>query len=272
MRTPRRFGGAALAALVLVALLAPAAGTAPRPRTLRVFAAASLADAFGELGHTFEGRVPGLTVKFNFAGSQQLVTQLRQGASADVIASADQRWMDLARGEGLLASEPAVFARNQLVVIVPISNPRHITKLVDLQRGGIKLVLAADSVPAGSYARTVLHKLAGDPALGEKYETRVLANIVSNEENVRAVVAKVQLVEADAGIVYRSDVTPSVARFVTVIEIPESANIVASYPIALVKDGKEPELALAFVNLVRSTEGQNVLKRRGLLPAPVEAR
>ena len=267
--TPPRFARwiAGLAALAALAALPCApASAAPSPSTLQVFAAASLSDAFTEIGHRLEHRRPGLVVRTNFAGSQQLATQIEQGASADVYASADTRWMDHVREKGLLAGEPAVFARNNLVAIVPRTNPARIGRLQDLARGGVKLVLGADAVPVGHYSRTVLEKLSHDPAFGAAFAARVARNVVSNEENVKSVVGKVQLGEADAGIVYRSDVTPAVARFVRVIEIPASANVVASYPIACVKSGGT-DAARAFVDLVLSREGQDVLARHGLLPA-----
>lgn len=236
------------------------------PRTLQVFAAASLSDAFTEIGRLFERLHPGMAVRFNFAGSQQLATQIEQGASADVFASADERWMSHARDSGLLAGETAVFAHNRLVVIVPKTNPAHIQRLQDLARGGIKLVLGADAVPVGHYSRTVLHNLSSDPAFAGDYGANVLRNVVSEEENVKSVVGKVQLGEADAGIAYRSDVTPAVARFLRVIEIPEGANILASYPMSRVKDAREADAGRQFMALVLSPDGQQALRRSGLIP------
>ncbi len=259
------------AALALVpALLAAAAPAAPAPRaagSLQVFAAASLADAFAELGRRFEATHPGLSVRFNFAGSQQLAAQIGQGAAADVFASADERWMRAVEARGQLASEARIFARNELVVILPRTNPGRVRGLADLARGGLRLVLGADAVPVGRYARTALHHLSGHGGLGADYAARVLRNVVSDEENVKSVVGKVQLAEADAGIVYRSDVTPAVARFVTVLAIPAGANVAAAYPIALVQGGGQPDAAREFVTLVLSPEGQGVLANRGLLPA-----
>jgi molybdate transport system substrate-binding protein len=268
----RRPAAAALAgALALGLALAPLPRTAhaapDAARTLQVFAAASLSDAFTELGHRLEQSHPGLTVRMNFAGSQQLAIQIEQGAAADVFASADERWMAFANEHGLLDGEPVNFARNQLVVIVPRTNPARIQRLQDLGRRGIKLVLAADAVPAGRYSRIALENLSRDPAFGADFASRTLGNVVSDEENVKSVVGKVQLGEADAGIVYRSDVGAALTRFVTVLEIPEGANVLASYPIALLKDAKPPEAARAFVELVLSPEGQRVLQRHGLLPA-----
>ncbi|MGH7725707.1 MAG: molybdate ABC transporter substrate-binding protein [Candidatus Eiseniibacteriota bacterium] len=258
------------AALVLIAAsfgprLAHAQSEAAAPaRTLHVFAAASLSDAFNEIARVLESRQPGLIVRLNFAGSQQLAAQLDQGAGADIFASADERWMDHARDRKLLSGEPDVFARNPLVGIVPKTNPARIGNLKDFAKGGVKLVLGADAVPVGRYSRVALRNLDRDPVYGANFSGRVLKNIVSEEENVKSVVGKVQLGEADAGIVYRSDVTPAVARYVRIIEIPAAANVIASYPIAVVSAGTNPDAARAFVDLVLSPEGQGILERRGL--------
>ena len=236
------------------------------PPTLYVFAGASLTDAFTVLGHRLERQRPGLRVRFNFAGSQQLALQIEQGAAADVFASADEHWMSHVRDHHLLAGESEVFARNRLVVIVPRQNPAGIHRLQDLARDGVKLVLGAAAVPVGEYSRRALQKLARDPAFGREFSTRVLRNVVSEEENVKSVLAKVRLGEADAGVVYRSDLGPSVARLVRVFEIPEYANVLASYPISRLKSTKESEAGAAFVALVLSPEGQQVLQRSGLIP------
>lgn len=265
----------AIVAIVIAPMLAggspPSAAAAQKTATLQVFAAASLGDAFAELGQHLEKSRPGLSVRFNLAGSQQLAAQLEQGAYADVFASADDRWMAYVGERGLVADKPVIFARNRLVVIVPRTNPARIGKLQDLAKRGIKLVIGADAVPVGRYSRIVLQNLSRDPAFGGDFASRTLRNVVSEEENVRSVVGKVQLGEADAGIVYGSDVSASVARFVTVLEIPESANVVASYPIAIIRNAGQADAAKAFVDLVLSREGQEVLARRGLLPVAAPA-
>jgi molybdate transport system substrate-binding protein len=259
---------ALLHALPLVALSVPTtAGPVAPTSTLTVYAAASLTDAFRELGRTLERTHPGLVVRFNFAGSQQLALQIEQGAPADVFASADRRWMSDVEAKGLLAGEAAVFARNRLVAIVPRANPGRIDRLEDLARPGTKLVLAAEPVPAGRYSRETLAKLGRGQGFPDGYERRVLANVVSQEENVKSVVAKVQLGEADAGIAYRSDVTRSVAPHVRVLEIPEPYNSVATYPIAVLKTAHDAKAARDFVALVTSPDGQAVLQRHGLLPS-----
>ena len=241
------------------------------PTTLTVFAAASLSDAFTEIAREFERAHLGVTVRLNFAGSQQLATQIEQGANADVFASADERWMGYARERGLLSGETQIFARNRLVAIIPKTNPARIRQLQDLAKSGVKLVLGADAVPIGRYSRTVLRNLARDPAFDSDFAARAMKNIVSEEENVKAIVGKVQLGEADAGIVYRSDVTPRVARYIRVFEIPESASVIASYPIAATR-GARDATAGAFVALVLSAEGQKILGRHRLMPPAPAAR
>lgn len=259
--------GLALALLVPANLAAGArAGGSRAASTLTVFAAASLADAFTELGRMAEREHPGLAVKFNFAGSQQLAAQIEQGADADVFASADGRWMDYARQHDWLAGPPQEFARNRLVVIVPRTNPARIGRLEDLARGGIKFVIGADAVPVGHYSRQVLRNLADLPGFPRNYATRALANVVSEEENVKSVVAKIQLGEADAGFVYRSDAAGSVARYLRILEIPDSANVLASYPIAIMKRAANPTAARAFVDLLLSPAGQRVLASRAFVP------
>ena len=163
-----------MAALLSLGAATPVAAQRA-PATLTVFAAASLTDAFGELGRQLEQQSPGLTVVFNFAGSQQLALQLEQGAAADVFASADQRWMGYAQEHELIEGDPQIFARNRLVVIVPKTNPARIGGLPDLTRRGTKIVLAAEAVPVGKYSREALHNLAAAPGFPADYDTRVLA-------------------------------------------------------------------------------------------------
>src|SRR5262249_10941793 len=157
----------------------------------------SLSDAFAEIGHQLEQQHAGLTVRFNLAGSQQLAAQLEQGAVADLYASADDRWMEYVKDRGLLAGEPSLFARNRLVVIVPKTNPARIQKLQDLSKSGVKLVLGADAVPVGRYSRIALRNLAKTQGFSPDFASRTFQNVVSDEENVKAVVSKVQLGEAD---------------------------------------------------------------------------
>ncbi len=266
-------GVASFALFASLACLAAMPARADEPReTLDVFAAASLSDGFAEIARLLEKTRPGLSVRFNFAGSQQLAAQIDQGAPADLFASADRRWMAYSEEHGLIADPPIEFARNALVVIVPSANPARIVRLQDLARRGVKLVVAAEAVPAGTYTRDVVRNLSRAPGFGAEFLRRVFANVVSEEENVKSVVAKIELGEADAGFVYRSDVAPSAARRVRMLEIPDSSNVVASYPIAIVKSASNADAARAFVALALSPEGQQILERHGFLPADDEPR
>jgi len=240
-------------------------GCTSRPG-LVVFAAASLTDAFNELGDSLRRRDPDLRIQFNFAGSPTLAFQIEQGAMADVFASADERWMSAVQDSGYLAGTPTTFVTNRLVVIVPRSNPGQIERLEDLARHGTRIVLAADRVPAGRYARQVLLNLSQRSGFESNFAQRVLADVVSNESNVRSVATKVQLGEADAGIVYVSDVTPAIAARVRRIDIPDADNVIAHYPLALLRRARHPDAGRSFIGLVLSPEGQRVLTRNGFLP------
>ncbi len=257
-------GSLFVAICVLLSVGASSAWGAPAGN-LMVFAGASLTEAFTVLGKVLEQRNPSLRVTQSFAGSPQLATQIEHGALADVFASADWPWMEYVQQRGLLASTAREFARNRLVVILPRSNPARITRLQDLANPGVKVVLAADAVPVGRYSREALEKLNRAPGFPQDYAQRVLRNVVSQEENVRGVVAKVQLGEADAGIVYRSDATPATAERVQVLDIPDRYNVVASYPIAVLKAAPNPDAAAAFVSLVFSPLGQRVLRDNHLI-------
>jgi molybdate transport system substrate-binding protein len=191
-------------------------------------------------------------VTFNFAGSQALATQIQQGAPADVFASADIPNMDKVKD---LVGTPQNFASNLLAIVVEKGNPKGVRTLDDLAGPDLKVVLAAEEVPAGKYAKQVLDK-AG-----------VSVQPVSQEDNVKAVVTKVSLGEADAGIVYVTDVTAGGDK-VEGVDIPEAQNVTATYPIATVKASKDQEGASAFMDLVLSAEGQQVLKEYGFLPPP----
>jgi molybdate transport system substrate-binding protein len=246
-------------------------GSSPSPKgasgqvTLTVFAAASLTDAFQEIGQRFESENAGVKVVFNFAGSQVLSQQLGQGAAADVFASANQAQMEVAAKSGRVTTSQ-VFARNRLVVIYPAGNPGKIKDLKDLTRPGVQLVLAAKTVPVGQYALDFLDKASGDPAFGAAFKTDVLQNVVSYEDNVKAVVAKVALGEADAGIVYNTDIVERQALNVTRLDIPDAFNTVAAYPLATVDDGLNPAWAKAFVRFVLSKDGQQILANHGFIP------
>jgi molybdate transport system substrate-binding protein len=247
----------ALVALVTALLLAACGGgngTASGNGTseVRVFAAASLTGAFSALQEDFSSSHPDVRVSLNFAGSQALATQLQQGAPADAFASADQANIDKVR---TMVSQPRVFAGNLLQIVVAKGNPQGVSGLADLARPDLKLVLAAPAVPAGKYARQALAA------------QHVTVRPVSLEDNVKAVVTKVSLGEADVGIAYVTDVTASKDK-VDGVDIPKEQNVPAAYPIAVVKASRHQAQAQAFVDLVRSPEGQRVMQRYGFSPPP----
>jgi molybdate transport system substrate-binding protein len=234
--------------------------------SLTVFAAASLTDSFNKIKSDLEQQHPGLSITFNFAGSQTLVTQLSEGAEADVAALASTGQMTAANEAGVIDGQSSIFAKNRLTVVVPKNNPAGITSPADLSKEHLRLVLAAEEVPAGQYARASICNMGRDvSSYGDGFVERVAGNVVSEEDNVKAVLAKVQLGEADAGIVYVTDVTPNVASEVTAIPIPDGVNVIASYPVAAVKGG-QAELAQAFISYLLGPEGQATLQSFGFAP------
>ena len=241
-----------VAALVLAACGNAGDSGAGSPSEIKVFAAASLTAAFTEIGQRFTNANGGTEVTFNFAGSQALATQIQQSAPADVFASADLTNMDKVKD---LVGTPQNFASNLLRIVVEKGNPKGVKGLRDLANPDLKVVLAAPDVPAGKYAAQILGK-AG-----------VTVKPVSQEDNVKAVVTKVSLGEADAGIVYVTDVTAGGDK-VEGVDIPEEQNVTATYPIVTVKASKAQAEARKFMDLVLSDQGQQVLKKFGFLPPP----
>lgn len=256
----RRFSKYTLPLILMSLLLGSCKGVANAPQTLTVYAAASLTDPFTEIGTMFEAEHSEVLVVFNFGGSQNLRTQIEQGAPADVFASANLNEMDALIAKGFVAGgAPQIFLTNRLVVILPGDNPAGITTLEDLSGAGLKLVLAAQEVPAGRYARQVLENL--NSAFGAEYKDQVMANVVSNEDNIRQAVTKVQLGEADGSIVYVSDAVA--APELQKIEIPAGMNVIAQYPIAPLADSANPGLANEFIDFVLSSEAAATLKKWG---------
>jgi molybdate transport system substrate-binding protein len=231
---------------------------------LTVFAAASLTDAYRQIGKNFEKANPGVTVTFNFAGSQQLATQLGQGAPADVFASANIAQMNAAVNAGRVAKDASkIFVLNRLLVVTSPSSKVSITKLQDLAKPGLKLVFAAKAVPVGQYTLDFLDKVVRDPAFGSGYKDSVLKNVVSYEDNVRSVLTKVSLGEGDAGVVYVSDVVSSPKTPVKRLDIPPALNVIAFYPIAPVSDSKNAALAQKFVTYMFAGDTRLILARYG---------
>ena len=250
-----RLPAALLAAVAICACGSSSApATASLGGTLNVYAAASLTDSFNALGASFHAANPGVTVRFNFAGSPTLVTQIENGAQADVFASADTANMDKLRTDAFTASTPVVFAHNQLEIVVAAGNPKGVHGLPDLARPGIIYITAGPTVPAGKYAAQILTK-AGVTVTPKSLET-----------DVRSVVGKIELGEADAGIVYVTDVRAAGAK-VSGVDIPTADNVVANYPIATVKGSANTAAAGAFIAFVTSSQGQAKLEGYGFLAA-----
>ena len=244
----------------------PDAGTG-RNREVIVFAAASLAEAFTDIAMQFENQSSDTNVILNFAGSQQLSHQLSQGAPADVFASADNQQMEAAITIGrVIEGSQRSFTRNKLAVIYPLANPGGVLKLSDLARPGLKLVIAAEEVPAGRYTLAMLDAAAGNESYGVSFRDGVLDNIVSYEENVRAVLSKVSLGEADVGIVYASDLIGPSANKLGSISIPDELNMTAKYPIAPISNLRHSANAQAFIDFVLSDKGQGTLRNYGFIP------
>lgn len=222
--------------------------------SLDVFAAASLTEAFNDFKSSLASTAPDLSLTYNFAGSQALVTQIQQGAPADVFASADTKNMQKLVDGGLVDT-PKTFARNKLEIAVAPGNPKNITSLADLEKPGVTLVLEDPSVPAGNYARQAFQK-AGLPA----------PKPASNELDVKSTLAKLTSGDADAVIVYVTDVKAA-GNTVQGVEIPDSQNVIATYPIAVVKASKNKAAADAYVDEIVNGSGQQALQGRGFLPA-----
>jgi molybdate transport system substrate-binding protein len=233
----------------------PASGST----ALTVFAASSLKGAFTQIAGDFTAANPGDTVTFNFGPSDGLAAQIESEGTADVFASASGKYMDEVQ-QKVGVQGRADFAQNRLVIITPTDNPASIASIADLAKPGVKLVLAAAGVPVGDYAREALANAGIADAAG--------ANVVSNEEDDASVVAKITSGEADAAIVYASDVTDQVASQLNAIAIPDAMNVLATYPIAVVTGTKNAAAAQTFVAYVTGAAGQATLKTFGFLPPP----
>ena len=222
-------------------------------------------DAFQEIGKAYEAIHPGVKINFSFAGSQVLRTQLEQGALTDIFASADHKNMDILIKDNLVASNSYQdFATNRLAVVLPSNNPAGVKSLEDLARLNLKLILADPSVPAGNYAQQILFNISKDPEYGESFSSAVLANVLSYETDVKQVVTKVELGEADAGIVYVTDAFA--APDLVTIPISEKFNIIAQYPIAILTNSPNPYLAAGFISFITSPDGQAIMEKWGFNP------
>jgi molybdate transport system substrate-binding protein len=239
-------------------------GSSGSPSKLTIFAAASLTDPFTTIGKQYEAANPGVKVTFNFAGSNTLVTQIGQGAPADAFASADTQNMDKLTSQSLVDS-PTTFTKNTVTVIIPAANPGKIENLEDLANDGVKIAAGAEDVPIGTYTQEILANMATSSGYGSSYQAAVKGNIVSQETSVSGIVQKVELGEVDAGYVYVSDALAAGDK-VKSIAIPETYNVVADYPIAVVKESKNQAGANSFIKYVLSADGQKTLSKYGFLP------
>jgi molybdate transport system substrate-binding protein len=235
----RRLGTAIALAVVLTACGGGDAASGP----LTVFAASSLTEVFQAIDPD---------AQYNFAGSDDLATQIKEGANADVYAAASPKYPDELFAAGLI-EQPQVFATNKLVLIVPRANPAGIHSVPDLARDGVKLVVGAEGVPIGDYTRKVLENMGA---------SQVLRNVVSDEDDVKGVVSKVTLGEADAGFVYATDVKP-VADKVTALELSDEAQARVEYPIAVVRGTDDEQAARSFVEALLGAEGRQALSQAG---------
>jgi molybdate transport system substrate-binding protein len=240
---------------------------AAEAQELTVFAAASLREVFQTIALTFEKQHPNLKVRFNFAGSQDLRVQIEHGAKADVFASADWKNMKSLAGQGLVVA-PAVFASNLPVVVVPKNNPAKVTTFADLSKV-TRLVVGAPEVPVGAYTETIF--AAAEKLYGKAFGEKLRANVRSRELNVRQVLTKVAMGEADAGIVYKTDALTMPDK-VQIVEVPPAIDVVAEYPMATLKAAPHTDLARDFVRLVLSKEGEKVLTSAGFSAPGVQAK
>jgi molybdate transport system substrate-binding protein len=231
--------------------------------TLRVFAASSLKEVFPKLAEAFSAANEGARVEFSFAGSDELATQIQEGAQADVYAAASTKYPDALAADGEV-DKPVPFTTNTLVLATP-SGSTGVTDLASLAKPGVKLVIGAAGVPVGDYTRKVLPAL--DASLGAGWSADVMKNVVSEEQNVKGIVAKLQSGDADAGFVYVTDVKAA-GDALTEIPIPDDASPTATYPIAVVSKSEAKDLAQRWIEFVLSAEGQTVLEEAGFGEAP----
>jgi molybdate transport system substrate-binding protein len=260
---PRSGRAAFISGAAGAALLLSAHRAAAEEPAIAVFAAASLRETFSPIALEF-AKAAGTTVIFNFGGSDALATQILQGAPVAAFASANLAQMDRVKAAGLLAGAPRIFARNRIAVIVPASNPAKIAGPGGLANPGVKVVLAAPSVPAGSYARAALAEMSKEPSFGADFAARVEHNVVSNELDVKAVATKIALGEADAGIVYETDASGEIGARVHVLSIPPQFAKPAQYPAAAIKGA--PPAGTNFVDFLFSGTARAIFRHAGFLP------
>lgn len=269
--------GLLLSMLVLAILVSgctstvnPTPSPADKPVTktsITIFAAASLKDAFNETKARYEAQHKGVNIILNFDGSQALRAQIEQGAHADIFASASTSHMNALKDQGYMNNSTVTsFANNKLAIIVPKDNPAGIHNISDLAESGVKIVIGTKDVPVGDYTLQILGKISNNTTYGSDYYRKVMDNVVSQETTVNFVTSKVALGEADAGIVYVSDVPEEYKDKVSVITIPDEFNVIAVYPIGVLNGSGNPTMAEDFINYVKSPKGGQILSKYGFTP------
>ncbi len=262
-----------LLALQLLGALSACTGEPQRTGSqaeITVFAASSLTDVFTELGQEYGASPAGGRVTLNFASSSQLAVQLLDGAPADLFASANQRQMERVQQADLLRAAPAAFASNSLVLIVPADNPAGIEAVADLASPGIRIITAVPGVPVREYTDQLLTLLESQPEHDSTFRRALEENIVSEEDNVRQVTAKVALGEADAAVVYASDVRSDLESDLQVLSIPEAAAISPRYFIAVLRSSRQPAAAQEFLEFLDSERAASILMSWGFTPLPTD--
>ncbi len=245
---------------------APASATPPAAVDLTIYGAASLKGALEKAKAAYEAAVPGTTLTISTDASSALATKIEQGAPADVFLSADTKNPRALVDEGLTDGPAVSFAGNKLTVIVPIDNPAGITTPADLATAGVKIIAAGDEVPITKYATQLVDNLAKEPGYPADFAAAYAANIVTKEDNARAVVAKLELGEGDAGIVYVTDAAASTK--VATVDVPDAANVLATYAGVVVKASENAAAARAFLAWLAGPDGQAILGSFGFLAPP----
>jgi molybdate transport system substrate-binding protein len=263
------------AGIAILALIAAAGCTVSQPVTepapaqneLVVFTAASLTGAMTDIAAAYEKLHPDTKIVLNVDGSQALRTQIEQGARADLFLSANTKHMTALQAKGLIDNGSVrIFAKNRLALVVPKDNPAGISVLSDIAEPGTRIVMGTKDVPFGDYTRQVLMKMSGDPVYGPEFRDAVMANVISEETAVTALVTKLRLNEADAGIAYASDVSRDDREYLTTLEIPDQYNVVATYPLGILGESEASGRAEAFAEYIMSPDGATVLARYGFSP------
>jgi molybdate transport system substrate-binding protein len=231
---------------------------------LTIFAAASLAGVLADVKEAYSASHPGTTLAISTDSSAALATQIEQGAPADLFLSADMKTPAKLVRDGFSAGEPVTFARNKLTIVAPADNPAGVSSPADLAKPGLKVIAAGEEVPITKYARQLVANLAKEPGYPADFETAYTSNVVSQEDNVKAVIGKIEIGEGDAAIVYATDVAAS--KDVTTIPVPDDANVTAKYAGIVVRASPDQEPARLFLAWLTGSDGQAVLSRFGFLP------